>query len=330
MPDEPTEQAAIPVIDVAPLLAGDAAGTARIARLLDRVARDTGFFYIVNHGIPADLCAAQLDWARRFFAQPQAAKERLHLRHSGCMRGYEGLGAQTLDAASPPDLKESFLLARDLGPDHPFVARGVPNYGPNQWPDLPGFEPQMQAYFDALLALELKMMRLLAMALDLPADHFDPMYDEPMSILRLLHYPPSTAAQAAGQLGAGAHTDWGMLTFLLQDEVGGLEVLAPDSGDAAGRWLPAPPLPGSFVVNIGDMITRMTNGLYRSTMHRVRVDTGGRDRYSIIFFGEPSHFARIDILDGCIGDGLRFDPCTAGEHLVQMQRKTYGLDPVTA
>lgn len=285
---------------------------------LRRVAMDIGFFYIRNHGISQEMLDDQLLWAKRFFKISDNEKEAIHLRTSHCMRGYEGLGAQTLDANSPPDLKESFLMSRDLGPNHPYVVEGVPNYGPNQWPEIEGFREKMEAYYGALQDLELRLMRALALSLDLPEQYFDVMYDEPMSILRLLHYPPNTSASFDDQLGAGAHTDWGMLTFLLQDDIGGLEVLAVD-----GTWLPARPVKGTFVVNIGDMITRMTNGLYRSTTHRVKVNTVGRDRYSVVFFGEPSHFAQIDILENCVQDTPKFTPCTAGEHLFEMQNKTY-------
>jgi len=309
---------AIPTIDVGGLWSSDLEDRRNVAMQLRRVAMDIGFFYIRNHGISQDMLDGQLAMARCFFEIAESEKEVIHLRGSDCMRGYEGLGAQTLDADSPPDLKESFLMSRDLGPDHPYVAQNVPNYGPNQWPVLPGFKEGMEAYYTALADLELRMMRALALSLDMPEDHFDGMYDEPMSILRLLHYPPNTAATHDDQLGAGAHTDWGMLTFLLQDEIGGLEVRAVDDS-----WVAAPPERGSFVVNIGDMITRMTNGLYHSTMHRVKVNTAGRDRYSVVFFGEPSHFAQIDILENCIEDVPKFTACTAGEHLFEMQNKTY-------
>jgi len=310
--------ATIPIIDVALLWSDDVQDRMIVAQELRAVATDVGFFFIKNHGIPQAMIESQLGWCRQFFALPPVEKERIHLRQSSCMRGYEGLGAQTLDEESPPDLKESFMISRELGEDHPYVVQGIPNYGPNQWPQMEGFEAQMNAYYAALSKLEMRLMRCMALSLDLPETYFDLMYAEPMSILRLLHYPPSSAATHDDQLGAGAHTDWGMLTFLLQDDIGGLQVRAAD-----GSWIPATPIPGTFVVNIGDMVTRMTNGVYRSTMHRVKVNTSGRDRYSVVFFGEPDHHAHIEILSSCIGEQQLYEPCSAGEHLVEMQNKTY-------
>ncbi len=324
-PIQPATQ--IPLIDVAASLGGDLSARRAVAEQIGAAARDLGFFYVTNHGVDEALIREQLAFTRRFFAMPASKKDAIGLEFSTCTRGYERLGAQVLDEASPPDLKESFLMSRDLPPSHPYVSGGVPNYGPNQWPVLEGFREQMEAYYQALAGLELAMMRALALSLALPEDYFDAMYDEPMSILRILHYPPAAAGMDERRLGAGAHTDWGMLTFLLQDEVGGLEVLRPD-----GVWVPATPIPGSFVVNLGDMITRMTNGLYHSTMHRVRANRADRDRYSVAFFGEPCHFAEIKVLGACVtqGDGARFSSCTVGEHLVQMQDKTYGRTPVPA
>lgn len=315
----------IPIIDIAPLWSEHVEDRRAVARQLREAAVDVGFFYIKNHGIASSILSDQLELGCRFFGLPQLEKEELHLRQSNCMRGYEGLGAQTLDETAPPDLKESFMISRDLDVDHAYVQRGVPNYGPNQWPALAGFQAQMNTYYEALSDLELRMMRCLALSLDLAEDYFDEMYVEPMSVLRLLHYPPSTAATHGNQPGAGAHTDWGMLTFLLQDSIGGLEVRAPD-----GRWIPAPPTPDTFVVNIGDMITRMTNGMYRSTMHRVKVNTSERDRYSVVFFGEPDHYAEIEILESCIEGEAHFTSCIVGDHFVEMQKKTYALQPKAA
>jgi isopenicillin N synthase-like dioxygenase len=318
---QPTSTGTIPIISMAPAADGPR-GRFAVAREIHRAARDTGFFYLVDHGVAASMLDAQLLWTRRFFALPPDEKMRIKLDQSPAMRGYEPIAGQVLDSGSPPDLKESFYVGEELAVDHPLVRACIPNHGPNQWPQhLPGFREQMYAYFAVMQALERRTLRLLALSLDLAEDYFEPMYHEPMSILRLLHYPPHPASARPNQLGAGAHTDWGLLTFLLQDDIGGLEVR-----DADGRWMRATPIAGSFVVNLGDMIVRWTNGLYHSTMHRVLNNVSGRDRYSVPFFGTPRHDARVETLANCISadNPARFAPCTAGEHLAEMYRKTYG------
>jgi isopenicillin N synthase-like dioxygenase len=178
----------------------------------------------------------------------------------------------------------------------------------------------MERYFDALGRLAERMMRLLALSLDLPAGYFDDMMREPMPVMRLIHYPPHPADARPNQLGAGAHTDWGALTFLLQDESGGLEVQ-----NVAGDWVYARPLAGSFVVNLGDMIERWTNGLYRSTLHRVRNRATGRSRYSVAYFSNPDFHSRVECLPTCTDAGRppRYAPCTAGEHLQESFERSY-------
>lgn len=283
-----------------------------------------GFLYVADHGVPAQLVADQFAWAAQFFALPEATKRALDLKNSTAHRGWEGIGAQTLDAEAQPDRKESFYCGPHYGTDHPYVQAGLSNYGPNQWPaGLPGFQAQMESYLAAVTALAERMMRHLARSLDLPSDFFDATMKDPMLTLRLCRYPPHPENAGADVFGAGAHTDWGAVTILAQDDLGGLEVQAPD-----GSWLPATPVPGTFVVNLGDMIPRWTNGRYRSNPHRViNANPTQRDRYSIPFFYSPNYHARIEAVPGTVapGEQPRFAPCTAGEHLAEMYRKTYGL-----
>jgi isopenicillin N synthase-like dioxygenase len=283
---------------------------------------NSGFFYLAGHGIPTALCDAQLEWSRRFFALPLAVRENISMRRSASRRGYEPVATQVLDAGTPPDLKESFYLGRDLGPGHPYVRQGLHHgYGANQWPEqIPGFREQMEAYFEALSRLAETMMRVLARALELPGDYFDAMMREPMPVMRLIHYPPHPEDARPNQLGAGAHTDWGALTFLLQDDSGGLEVQG-----AGGEWLYARPMPGTFVVNLGDMIERWTNGLYRSTLHRVRNRAPGRDRYSVAYFSNPDFHSRVECLPTCTDAAHppRYAPCTAGQHLQESFERSY-------
>jgi isopenicillin N synthase-like dioxygenase len=163
----------------------------------------------------------------------------------------------------------------------------------NLWPDLPGFRDTMLAYFDACHRLGLLLHRAFAQDLGLAPDFFDDKLDRPMAVLRLLHYPPAPERAEAGQLGAGEHTDYGCVTLLATDGVGGLEVRT-----RGGDWVPAPHVPGTFVCNIGDCLMRWTNDIYVSTPHRV-VSPAGRERFSVAFFLDPNPDAEIACLPGC-------------------------------
>lgn len=312
----------LPVIDIAGLASGDGEGRAAVGRAIRAAALDKGFFYIVGHGIDEALIARVFAASRAFFDQPMAEKLAIDKAKSPANRGYEPLRGQVLEAGTPPDLKEGFYLGIDLPPDDPAVVAGKFNHGANQWPrGIPDFAPAMNAYFAAMLALSERLMAGLALSLDLPWGHFDAFCTEPLAILRLLHYPPQPPQPAPGEKGCGAHTDFGGLTVLLQDDKGGLQVLDRDR-DA---WVDADPLPGSFVVNLGDMIARWTNDRYRSTLHRV-INSSGQERYSVPFFhsGNPDHLVRC--IPTCLapGETPRYAPVTVEAHMREMYRRTYG------
>ena len=310
---------AIPVID----FAGKG-----VPQAIHRACREIGFFYVANHGVSRALIEAQFDWARRFFALPLEKKLTLHMKNSAATAGYEPIGGQILDSQdaaaekAPPDLKESFYCAMELPDEHPWAKKRIRGFGHNQWPQgMPEFRSQMLAYQAAMRELGDRVLAKLALSLELPGDFFVPFYDMPGTTLRLLRYPPHPRAALANQLGAGAHTDWGGITLLVQDQLGGLEVR-----NVENEWIQATPVPDTFVVNLGDLMQRWTNGLYRSNMHRVRNNSASRDRYSIPFFYSPRPDSRIECLPTCSDaqNPPKFAPCTAAEHTHEMFQRSYG------
>lgn len=317
-----TQQAHLPLIDLAGLLSNDPAQRLAVARAIGQACRDTGFFYIYNHGIDPALQDEVFAQSKQLFDQPTAAKQALNKAASPANRGYEPLRGQRLEAGAPADLKEGFYIGVELPETDPRVVAGRFNHGPNQWPaSLPTFRPVMERYRDAMEALAGRLMGAIALSLDLPEPYFADFCTNSMSTLRLLHYPPQPADAQAGEKGCGAHTDFGGLTLLLQDDNPGLQVWDQRSQD----WIQANPLPGTYVVNLGDMIARWTNERYRSTLHRV-VNLSGKERYSVPFFfsGNPDHV--VACLPTCLEPGQTplHPAVSVEEHHREMYRRTYG------
>lgn len=311
----------LPLIDLTGLLGKDPQARIAVAEEIGKACRDWGFFYIHHHGIDAALQAVVFEQARQLFALPDEAKRALDKAASPANRGYEALRGQRLEPGAPADLKEGFYLGRDLPAEDPRVQAGRFNHGPNQWPvTLPNFRTAMARYHAAMTGLAEQLMAGLALSLELPEAYFAGFCEDAMATLRLLHYPPQPANAAPGEKGCGAHTDFGGLTLLLQDDNPGLQVWNHRTQD----WMDAPPLKGTYVVNLGDMIARWTNDRYRSTLHRV-VNLSGRERYSVPFFygGNPDHL--VSCIPTCLApdEAPRYPSVTVEEHYREMYRRTY-------
>ena len=313
----------IPVIDIGPLLEGDAQARAGVANKIGAACREIGFFYIVNHGVAAGLVGRVYAEAKRFFDQPAAAKAEIAIEKSSVHRGYFKIGGENLDPAKQTqagDLKEGIKIGRDLAASHPLVRASTPLHGPNQWPpNLPGWRKTMQEYYDLMAALGRKLMGAFALALGLDEIYFERWLQSPMTTLGLLHYPPQTGQITEAQIGAGAHSDYGCLTMLSQDAAGGLQVR-----NASGDWIDAPPIADSFVVNIGDMMERWTNGVFTSTLHRV-INVSGQERYSLPYFFDPDFNAEVVCLETCLapGESPKYPPTTSGQHLLDMINSSF-------
>ena len=313
----------IPVLDLDLVNKASPNSKGQFIRELDQACRTAGFFYIANHGVDHELIAQTFEQSARFFELSAERKMAMHLSLSKCRRGYERIGDQTLDENALPDQKESYYCGIDYPPDHPYVVKGYDTYGTSQWPnELTSFQATMSHYIQAQLKLCNQLMSLIAQALNEPAEYFEPTLNDPMVTLRLLRYPPHPPLADAKLFGAGAHTDWGALTTLAQDEQGGLQIQMPN-----GQWVGAPPIADTFVVNLGDMMPRWTNDIYRSNPHRViNASSSDKPRFSIPFFFEPNYEAPIEAIASTVSKERpkRYGPCTAGEHLRAMVEKTYG------
>lgn len=296
----------IPVIDVAPLL--DGSDKQKVAREIRWALSNVGFMYVKNHGVAREVVEGAFDQTRQFFDLPLDQKMDLHVSKSGtALRGYIEMFGENTDPTRTKDLKECF----DLGPETPGDA--TPFFGANQWPSetvLPDFAKVIYGYHQDMRALSTKLLRGIALSLDLDEDFFAPKMTNPISIQRLLHYPPQTGKIDESVMGIGAHTDYGNLTILAQDNVGGLQVMNRD-----GDWVMGPPIEDTFVINIGDLVQKLTNDRYIANLHRV-VNTSGRERYSIPFFIDADYDAEFAPLPSCVtvNNPARYEPVTCGRH----------------
>lgn len=297
----------VPVLDLGPLIHGGAID--ELAKQLDRACRQTGFFYVANHGVSENALNAVFGATRRYFSMPMEVRQG-HLMHPYFRRGYMPQGV-TQQPGYEADLKESYEVGLDLSLDDPDVVARRPLHAPNQWPaELPWLREAAETYFNQTKALGERLLRLIAHALELDDAFFLRYNKKPMVQMRMFHYPPQKTTDAA--LGAAPHTDFGMITLLAQDPIGGLELKKRD-----GEWIAAPYIDGTLVVNIGDLFQRWTNDRYISNFHRVTNRTG-RERYSIPMFYNLDYDAPVTCLPTCSSDENppRYEPIKFGDYIV--------------
>ncbi|MCX5496148.1 isopenicillin N synthase family oxygenase [Kaistia dalseonensis] len=277
----------IPIIDFEPFLTGGPEERAAVAAAIGQACEEVGFFYLANHGVPQDLIDRTFAVSAGYYAQPfpERMKSAATLEH---WRGYVPSKLEA-EGGTVGGAIETYRFMLDLPPDDPDVLAGKPLHLPNRWPEgQAAFKPTVEAYFDAVMTLSGHLRAAFAMALGLPEDYFEPFYQKPVVQLSLLHYrPPVSLREEDLEIGAGEHRDTGAFTLLMQDDTGGLEVERKD-----GVWIGAPPVKGAYVINIGNVMMKWTNGRFVSTPHRV-VNRALRPRYSIPFFANPDYDVTI-------------------------------------
>jgi isopenicillin N synthase-like dioxygenase len=269
--------AEVPIIDFAPFLNGGADERQAVADAVVHACETIGFFYMVGHGVPKDLRSSLFDRALEFFHLPREAKERSRVTPEW------NRGWIISDAGATPDANsrifEQYRIQREVGADDPRLGSGSPFFQPNRWPaEVDGFDRDALAYYDALSRVSSELLHAFALGLGLAENRFDPFFDDSVSQISLMYYPPLPTGSGNEIKNLSAHTDEGPVVLLAQGEVGGLELKTAD-----GRWIAAPPVPGAFTVNIGNMMMRWSNGRLRSTLHRVR-NTSAQERLSVPFF----------------------------------------------
>jgi isopenicillin N synthase-like dioxygenase len=307
-------QMTLPIVDIAPFIRGDSAARQKVGRAFGHAFENTGFAVVVGHGVSEQLATDTYGALKDYFAQSMAMKLQNVAPEKTKGRGYLPIGiesvAKTLSGETPPDLCEALV----------FTAPHREAHGgrPNIWPDRPvGLRGLIEAWSTEIVALTNHLTHLSALALDLPEDYFAPLYADPSIALRFVHYSDQPQPPAPGQLRYGAHHDYGGLTILRQDRApGGLEVC-----DRDGTWSEAGVVPNSFVINVGDLMSRWTNGRWRSTLHRVsnpdRSLTGSTARLSMVAFTAPNESAEVTCLPTCVDaeHPAQYEPVLAGDYI---------------
>ncbi|KAM0156964.1 hypothetical protein ACHAQE_006127 [Botrytis cinerea] len=324
----PSSFRSLPIIDLTPSFSPSLADRQEVAKKINEACANVGFFYITGHGIPQHVCEQVFKLCERFFSElPQSSKDALHMKNSDQFRGYEPASYSSVNDFQTKETKEAFNWGYEYGldptgGDGKYVELdGTTVGGINQWPneaEIPGFYQGIADYYGRILELCKHLFRLFALSLSLPEDYFDPLVTHPGGIARLIKYKPNanpkplSASNEEEEVGLGAHSDYECFTLLLQDSTPGLEVLSPD-----GKWVAAEPVEGGIVVNVGDFLMRWTNGLYRSTIHRV-VNRTAKTRYSVPLFFSINYDETVATLPSCVSDEnpSKYPPITAGRYVL--------------
>ncbi len=314
---------AIPILDVSKLRDGSLAGVTSVAAELRDYLENVGFLYIKGHDVPRQSVEAVREAGKRFHALP--LEEKLKIKMDKNFRGYIPINTSTIVTSSvakvtKPNQSESLMLMHEVAADDPAALAEKPLQGPNQWPDeaaVPGFRATIETYVAQMNALGRQMLDAITLALGMPRGSIAPHFEKPTTFLRLLHYP--TQREEDGLFGSAPHTDYGFITLLAQDDVGGLEVK-----NKAGDWIAAPPIADTFVMNVGDILARWSNDRFVSTPHRV-INRSGRERYSQPFFFDPNMETNIEVLPSCISPGgkAKYEPVVYGDYLMERIDKNY-------
>jgi isopenicillin N synthase-like dioxygenase len=320
-----TTPSSVPRIDMGGLYSDDPAAKARVAAEIGRACDEIGFFYAVNHHVPPAVIEGARDKAAAFFAQP--AEEKLKVKSDRNNRGYRELG-DTVHKSGKVFARDSFDLGFPVAADDPEVLAGTPLYAPNKFPELPGFEAALTAYYKGSFEVGMKVLEGFAIYLGREPDFFSRHFTHPVADMVINHYFGRDMALSVGGdpdgTASGAHTDHGIVTILWQDNSGGLQVL-----DKHENWIDVPPIPGSYVINVGELMKRWTNGRFRATIHRV-IHTKSADRFSMPLFCNPNFRTVVDPRQLGVADGdAAYDPVLSGEFLIsrfQSTRKLWGAE----
>mmetsp|Transcript_31993 Transcript_31993/g.52831 ORF Transcript_31993/g.52831 Transcript_31993/m.52831 type:complete len:324 (+) Transcript_31993:40-1011(+) len=313
---------------IIPTIRLDDSDQEELVKTLRSACVDVGFFYVENHGISTDLIKRVMHQTKLLFDLP--LEEKQVLSDKVLSRGYTAFEEEKLDPKrqSKGDTKEGFYIGKDV-PKESAEYNPAKLTGPNQWPspadspsmsDCPEFKNVMEEYRSECTRVGFRLVQLIALAIGLKDEHyFDEDFADPLVTLRLLRYAKETSQPDDGVFACGAHSDYGCLTLLLTDENEGLQIFKDKK-----EWIEVPPRPFAFVINLGDMLERWTNGMFRSTVHRV-LTTGNAVRYSLPCFYDPHFDTTVKVLDICCSDDNppKYPPTTVGGHLLEKYKQTH-------
>lgn len=326
-PTSPETTRGVAVLDLSDMRHADIEVRRRLGKRMAELCRRVGFFYISNHGISEGTIARMFEIGREFFDLTPAVKNAMSMANSLHYRGYLPMKMLGNDAEMKGNLLESFHVWQEHAADDPDLLAGKPLHGLNQWPaEMPGIQREVLEYTEQVTALAIDMCKLAALGLDLPEETFASQFDRPLSLLRFIHYPPQEGNGEDGRFGTRPHTDNGAFTLLAQDDTGGLEIMGED-----GQWMAVPPISGTFVINLGEIMKVWTKGLFLATPHRV-INKYGKERYSLPFFLNPNYDSVIapmlSDVDGRVAPvfhtSVDFDEhVTTGEILTRLYRRIW-------